>query len=334
MATVIKSESVNCPCCGTDVDVKHVERRGLKNEILKELDKQIRNGVLEETFVLAASVKRQIDPSSTGTELAICEKLDHQGEVLQKIIHDLLEKQHQMNGTLNNIVGGTGKGEIAEMLISETFRHLFPQDEFDTKNAAKGGSDLVAKVFDRKTEVGKITISIKNTKKWTHEYVEQIERNMEQDFTKVGILVTNKLPKKANPTGELIHNKGMIYCLVHPDHVKSLYVGFRQVVIHMHKSKQHLETKEQELMRIGHISKAFAQWISGNEFKEIQQTLEEISKESTGTVELLQKTQATISGAFKKANDKQSRIQQHVLNEASLLSGLKNLLSGSGDDEE
>ena len=90
MATVIKNESVNCPCCGTDVDVKHVERRGLKNEILKELDKQIRNGVLEETFVLAASVKRQIDPSSTGTELAICEKLDHQGEVLQKIIHDLL----------------------------------------------------------------------------------------------------------------------------------------------------------------------------------------------------------------------------------------------------
>jgi hypothetical protein len=41
-----------------------------------------------------------------------------------------------MNGTLNSIVGGTGKGEIAEMLISETFRQFFPQDEFDTKNAA------------------------------------------------------------------------------------------------------------------------------------------------------------------------------------------------------
>ena len=202
------------------------------------------------------------------------------------------------------------------------------------KNAAKGGSDLIAKVFDRKTEVGKITISIKNTKTWKHEYQEQIERNMEQDSTKVGILVTNKLPKKANPTGELIHNNGVLYCLVHPNHVKSLFVGLRQVVIHMHETKQYITSKEQELMRIGHISKALAQWISGNEFEEIQNILDEISKESNDTNQLLQKTQASIISNFKKANDKQNRIQQHVLNQTSLLSELKNLLSKSGDGEK
>ena len=327
MATVIKNESINCPCCGTDVDVKDIERRGLKNGILIELDKQIRDGILEETFAFAKSMRRQIDPSSTSTELAISEKLDQNFKVIT-------ERQKKMNSTLNSIVGGTGKGEIAEMLTSETFRQLFPQDEFDTKDAAKGGSDLVAKIFDRKTEVGKITISIKNTKTWKHEYLEQIERNMEEDFTKVGILVTKTLPKKANPTGELIHNNGVLYCLVHPDHVKSLYVGLRQVVIYMHEAKQYITTKEQELMRIGHISKALAQWISGDEFKEIQQTLKEISEESNDTIQLLQKTQTSIIGSFKKANDKQSRIQQHVLNQRSLLGGLKNLLSKSGDGEE
>ncbi len=327
MATVIKNESINCPCCGTDVDVKDIERRGLKNGILIELDKQIRDGILEETFALATSMRRQIDPSSTSTELAISEKIDQAFKVIT-------EKQHKMNGTLNSIVGGTGKGEIAEMLISETFRQFFPQDEFDTKNAAKGGSDLVAKVFDRKTEVGKITISIKNTKTWKHEYLEQIERNMEQDSTKVGILVTNKLPKKANPTGELIHNNGVLYCLVHPDHVKSLYVGLRQVVIHMHEAKQYITTKEQELMRIGHISKALAQWISGDEFKEIQGILDEIRKDSSETTELHQKIQNQMMRDIKKANDKQSSIQQHVLNQRSLLSRLKNLLSKSGDGEE
>mgnify|MGYP000680384829 FL=1 len=327
MATVIKNESINCPCCGTDVDVKDIERRGLKNGILIELDKQIRDGILEETFAFAKSMRRQIDPSSTSTELAISEKLDQNFKVLT-------ERQHKMNSTLNSIVGGTGKGEIAEMLISETFRQFFPQDEFDTKNAAKGGSDLVAKVFDRKTEVGKITISIKNTKTWKHEYLEQIERNMEQDSTKVGILVTNKLPKKANPTGELIHNNGVLYCLVHPDHVKSLYVGLRQVVIHMHETKQYITTKEQELMRIGHISKALAQWISGDEFKEIQGILDEIRKDSSETTELHQKIQNQMMRDIKKANDKQSSIQQHVLNQRSLLSRLKNLLSKSGDGEE
>jgi hypothetical protein len=327
MATVIKNESINCPCCGIDVDVKDIERRGLKNTILIELDKQIRDGTLEETFAFAKSMRRQIDPSSTSAELAISEKIDQAFKVIT-------EKQHKMNGTLNSIVGGTGKGEIAEMLISETFRQFFPQDEFDTKNAAKGGSDLVAKVFDRKTEVGKITISIKNTKTWKHEYLEQIERNMEQDSTKVGILVTNKLPKKANPTGELIHNNGVLYCLVHPDHVKSLYVGLRQVVIHMHETKQYITTKEQELMRIGHISKALAQWISGDEFKEIQGILDEIRKDSSETTELHQKIQNQMMRDIKKANDKQSSIQQHVLNQRSLLSRLKNLLSKSGDGEE
>jgi hypothetical protein len=157
---------------------------------------------------------------------------------------------------------------------------------------------------------------------------------MEQDSTKVGILVTNKLPKKANPTGELIHNNGVLYCLVHPNHVKSLFVGLRQVVIHMHETKQYITSKEQELMRIGHISKALAQWISGNEFEEIQNILDEISKESNDTNQLLQKTQASIISNFKKANDKQNRIQQHVLNQSSLLSGLKNLLSKSGDGEK
>jgi hypothetical protein len=327
MATVIKNESINCPCCGTDVDVKDIERRGLKNGILIELDKQIRDGILEETFSLAKAQRRIMDPTATSTELAISEKIDQSFKILT-------EKQHKMNSTLNSIVGGTGKGEIAEMLTSETFRQLFPQDEFDTKDAAKGLTDLVAKVFDRKTEVGKITISIKNTKTWKSEYQEQIERNMELDSTKVGILVTKTLPKKANPTGELIHNNGVLYCLVHPDHVKSLYVGLRQVVIYMHEAKQYITTKEQELMRIGHISKALAQWISGDEFKEIQQILKEISEESNDTTQLLQKTQTSIIGAFKKANDKQSRIQQHVLNQTSLLSGLKNLLSKSGDGEK
>jgi hypothetical protein len=327
MATVIKNESSKCPCCGTNVDANDLGRAGISPEILKELGKQIHDGVLEETFAFAKSMRRQIDPSSTSTELAISEKLDQK-------FNDLMAKQQKMNSTLNNIVGGTGKGEIAEMLISETFRQLFPQDEFDTKDAAKGLTDLVAKIFDRKIQVGKITISVKNTKLWKGEFQEQIERNMEQDSTKVGILVTKTLPKKANPTGELIHNNGVLYCIVHPDHVKSLYVGLRQVVIHMHKSQQQFETKEQELMRIGNISKAFAQWISGEEFEEIQRTLDEISKDSNQTTELHQKIQNEIIRDIKKANDKQSSIQQHVLNQRSLLGGLKNLLSQSGDDGE
>ena len=323
MAAVIKTESrkAKCPCCGTNVDANEMGRAGLTPEILEKLGRYIHDGILEEMLAIAESVKRQMSPSSTSTELVISEKID-------QLRVELTEKQHKMNSTLAQIVGGTGKGEVAEMLTSEILRQLFPQDEFDTTTAPTGGSDLIAKVFDRKTEVGKITISIKNTKTWKSEYLEQIERNMEQDSTKVGILVLKKLPMKANPTGEVIHKNGILYYLVHPDNVKSLYVGLRQVVIHMHETNQYITNKEQELMRMGQISKALIQWTRGDEYKEIQQTLEDINSESTETTQVLQKTQNSVIQGIKKACDKQNRIQQHVLNQQSLLVGLKNLLKG------
>jgi len=330
MATVIKIDPRNakCPCCGTNVDANDLGRAGITPEIFEKLGRYIHDGVLEEMLSIAESVKRQMSPSATSTELVMTEKME-------QLRTELTERQQKMNSTLNQLVGGTGKGEIAEILTSEILRQLFPQDEFDTTTAAKGGSDLVAKVFDRKTEVGKMTISIKNTKTWKNEFLEQLEKNMEQDNTKVGILVSNKLAKKANPTGEIYHNKGgLLYYVVHPDNVKSLYVGLRQVVIHMHETKQYITTKEQELMRIGQISKALVHWTRGDEYKEIQNTLEFINAESDETTKILQKTLNTMTRDIKKANDRQSRIQQHVLNQQSLLSGLKNLLGKSGDDEE
>jgi len=321
MATVIKTESrkTKCPCCGTNVNANDLGRAGITPEILEKLGKYIHEGILEQMLTIADSVKRQMNPSATSTELVLTEKID-------QLRTELTEMQHKTNSTLAQIVGGTGKGEVAEMLTSEILRQLFPQDEFDTTNASKGGSDLIAKVFDRKSEVGKITISIKNTKIWKSDYLQQIERNMEQDSTKVGILVSNKLPKKANPTGDVIHNNGVLYYLVHPDNVKSLYVGLRQVVIHMNETNQYITNKEQELMRMGQISKALIQWTRGDEYKEIQRTLEEINSESNGTTQVLQKTQNSIIRDIKKACDKQQRIQQHILNQQSLLTGLKNLL--------
>jgi len=321
MATVIKTETRNakCPCCGTNVDSNEMGRAGLTPEILEELGKQIRDRILEETFLLAKSVRRQMDPAATSMELVLTEKID-------QLRTEVSDKQNKTNSTLAQIVGGTGKGEVAEMLTSEILRQLFPQDEFDTTIASKGGSDLVAKVFDRKVEVGKVTISIKNTKTWKRDYQEQIERNMEQDSTKIGILVSNKLPKKANPTGDVIHNNGVLYFLVHPDNLKSLYVGLRQVVIHMHETNQYITNKEQELMRMGKISKALIQWTRGDECKEIQQTLEEINSESVEATILLQKSQRSMIRDNKKVCDKLQTIQQHVLNNLSSFEGLKNLL--------
>jgi len=170
MATVIKTESrkAKCPCCGSNVDANDMGRAGLTPEILEELGRQIHDRVLEETFVLAKSMRRQMDPSATSTELVI-------QETLAEGFAEMSKPLNQMNKAIAQLTGGTGKGEVAELLTTETLRQFFPQDEFDGKTGPQGGSDIIAKISDRKTDVGKITISIKNTKTFKPEYKEQIE---------------------------------------------------------------------------------------------------------------------------------------------------------------
>jgi hypothetical protein len=226
MATVIKTDSrkSKCPCCGTNVDANNLGRAGITSEILKELGKQIHDGILEETFVFAKSMRRQMDPSTTNLELVV-------KEMMTKGFKDISKPMNTMSSFVASTLGGSGKGEVAELQTAEALRQFFPQDEFDDATASTGGTDLIAKVFDRKIEVGQITVSIKETDQWRTEYQRQIEKNMSQDSTKIGILVTSALPKRANESGTIVHSNGTLYFLVHPKYSTAVYVGLRQAVI-------------------------------------------------------------------------------------------------------
>lgn len=324
MATVIKNESSKCPCCGTNVDTNDLGRAGLSPEILKELGKQIHDGILEETFAIAKSIRRQMDPSTTSIELALID-----------VIKDGLKPLKPMSSLLVQTLGGTGKGDVAELQITEALRQLYPQDEFDTTSAPKGGSDSIAKVCDKKIEVGKITISVKNTKKWNSEFKTQIEKNMEQDSTKFGILVSETLPKNTNETGEFVHSSnGRMYFIVHPKYATALYAGIRQSVIYMHDTDQDLRSKEKEMMQLGKISRALSRWISGNERKQFQIELDAINEDADEAIKALQKIITNVEREVKKTIDRQTSIKRHVLNQEGSLRDLTDMLQKSGDGEK
>jgi hypothetical protein len=324
MATVIKNESSKCPCCGTNVDTNDLGRAGLSPEILKELGKQIHDGILEETFVIAKSIRRQIDPSTTSIELA-----------LKDVIKDELKPLKPMSRLLAQTLGGTGKGDVAELQITEALRQFYPQDEFDTTSAPKGGSDSIAKVCDKKIEVGKITISVKDTKKWSNEFKTQIEKNMVQDSTKFGILVSEALPIRTNETGKIVHcSNGGMYFLVHPKYATAIYAGLRESVIYMNEKDQETRSKEKEMMEIGNISRALAQWISGEERKQFQMELDAINEDADETIQGLQRTRNYVELAVKKACDRQTSINRHVMNQEGSLRDLKDMLQKSGEGEE
>jgi len=329
MASVIKTETrkTKCPCCGSSVSANDLGRAGLTPEILEKLGKQIHNGTLEETFVMADSVRRQMDPSATSTDVVV-------QKTMTEGFAEMSKPLNQMSKTIAQLMGGTGKGEVAELLTAEALRQFFPQDEFDNTTASIGGSDTIAKVFDRKTEVGKITISVKETKTWKNEFRDQIEKNMRQDSTKIGILVSQTLPKRTNETGEVVHTNGVLYFLVHPKYATALYAGLRHVVIYMHETDQYITDKEKELMRVGKISKALAQWITGEERKQFQLELDAIKQNAEQSIEGLHKIESYNTREFKKVCDKQTGILRSVLNQESNIKGLKDLLKETGEETE
>jgi len=328
MATLIrtKARETKCPCCGTKINANALGRAGLTPELLEKIGKYIHERRLEEVFAFAESVKRQMDPSATSTELVIQESLEDGFEKMSKPLT-------LMSKAIAQLMGGTGKGEIAELLTVETLRQFFPQDEFDTTKASKGGTDTIAKVFDRKTEIGKIAISIKDTKVWKNDFKEQIEKNMTQESIKIGLLVSEALPKRANQTGELVLSNGVLYFLVHPKYATPLYTGLRLLVIHMHEREQFSANKEKEMMQVAKISKALAQWIAGDERKKFQEELDAIKENAEQTIESLQKIETYNVREFKKACDKQNRIIRQVLNQEGHVNDLKELLKGTDKEE-
>ena len=319
---VVNLEQVECPVCGQFTNIHDLGRAGLTPEELHKLRQFIKDGNLGKMLSLADMVIRRLDPASTSIELSLHEKLAEFGN---RFFAEINQMNRQVSSVAEKIVG-PGIGDVSEMMAAEHLNQTFPKDDFDRSEADQHGTDIIATVNYGNANVGRISISIKDTKQWKKEFVEQLEKNMNQDATRVGMLVSKKLPKGANPTGEVIHSNNSLYFLVQPQYATAIYAALRQLVIHMHRTEEYIDTKEKELMQVERISKALVKWVSGNEYAEILRTLEEINSASTQTDDILLKMQDNIERNIKKASDKQREIRQQILNSESLLTGLRELL--------
>ena len=322
---------MECPVCGQYTSVHDLGRAGLTPEELLQIRQYIKDGTLGKMLTLADLVNRRIDPTTTSMELSFNETLEKFG-----IRHD--DKLEQLVRTLSGIsekIVGPGIGEVSELIAAQEFMQTFPKDEFDTTQADKHGTDIIATVIDRKNESGKISISIKNTKAWKNEFIQQLEKNTGQDSASVGILISKSLPKKANPKGEVIHQNGRIFFLVSPEYGIASYAALRQVVINLHDTRQYLNTKEKELTKVSKISKALVKWITSDEYAEILNTLQKIDENSESSRKELLGLQDYVDKKVKRVCDKQTSTQREVLNTESLLVGLRELLeSNNGGDDD
>lgn len=127
-------------------------------------------------------------------------------------------------------------GKIQENLTIEHLKSACPDDIFSEEFADKHGTDIVATVRHKGSVSGKISVSVKHRAQWSSNFVNQLARNIDNDKSDAGILVTTSFPREAlNKNIWLLLCGGSAACLlVKPEFAATAYFAARTISINKH----------------------------------------------------------------------------------------------------
>jgi hypothetical protein len=129
---------------------------------------------------------------------------------------------------------GVSVGSVQEKISVIYLKQACPIDHFSEELASKHGTDIVASVMEGETCVGKISISVKKQKKWSPDFLDQLEKNIRTDQTKWGLLITSAFPNEAlnqNIWTARTYTNRMVL-IVKPDFAPAAYFAIRQMVVY------------------------------------------------------------------------------------------------------
>ena len=146
---------------------------------------------------------------------------------------------------IRNRLFGVSIGSVQEKISGLYLKQSCPNDHFSEEMADKHGTDIIASVMENGNWyvegesvytmcVGKISISIKKQKKWHNNFLDQLEKNIQSDKTRWGLLITTAFPNEAlnqniwtarTPTNRLV-------LIVKPAFAPVAYFAIRQMVVY------------------------------------------------------------------------------------------------------
>jgi len=186
------------------------------------------------------------------------------------------------------------KGDIAEEINMQLFQSVFSQYKFEQKQAAQGTSDGICTVIENGKPVGTITISIKNTAKWSNEYITQAGKDMEVDGTDAAIIVVKKMPSKPR-TNHLLgvtntrHLGKMVITAVQGAAAITAMASLSQLLIHRHENDEDLARSKEML---ADDAKVMIDWLHGDKGKQVltlYRIIVELSKDARRKMVLVKK---------------------------------------------
>ena len=328
MATVIREKKPrkSCPVCGTMIDELGLAHAGLTREQLQILKKHRDNETLGHLIHLV-----DIFASKMNADQALQES--DQKQAMVKLENMIL----QVGGGLSELierVAGPGIGEVGEKITIKDLKSLCPTDDFSAEKASKHGTDIVATVKDNDTELGTVAISVKYVAQWEGEHLKQIRKNMKQERTPFGLLVTKAFPNDAlnDRAYAKTAKPGEMLLLVKPEYAATAYYCFRQAVVAWEQANTIIKDEKEKIREHHRIAKAVIEWISGPGFTETAGEIDEAMTTSSKTSEDLERIMSYMEKNFNSIQQDQEELRKHLRIAKSAMKHLKDLLDDKKEE--
>jgi len=195
------------------------------------------------------------DSSCVDYDYAFRKNLEH----IATAESDRTKEFSYLANTMNEVrdrLFGVSIGSVQEKISALYLKQSCPNDHFSEEMADKHGTDIVASVMENGLWyiddvpvytmcVGKISISIKKQKKWHSNFLDQLEKNIQSDKTRWGLLVTAAFPNEA--LNENIWTArtatDRLVLIVKPAFAPVAYFAIRQMVVYEHELQEIVSEK-------------------------------------------------------------------------------------------
>ena len=207
---------------------------------------------------------QKIDPSKLGTEAGVQNmimELQNAKLASESEFKDIMMNLQKTADDIQKRIAGTGIGKLGEKITVKELKAAFPQDSFTDEKAKKAGTDVIGTVIQAGKEQGKIAISCKYDVTWNQEFIEQLLKNMNQERTEFGILVTKSFPTEALDT-RVHYLDNYKIMMVKPEFLAIAYGGYRRALLEWKSGQNSIKQIEEKNKDRDHLIKIVTEWIN------------------------------------------------------------------------
>jgi len=277
---------VICPICQNEVVLEKVT---IREDIFRWLIELGENGILESWMLSSKIIHDQVVKGTTTQIVAENVRLFE-----DRIMNMTREELTKFSVSLNQISVGLAerlfkpaeKGEYAELGTLDDLEQVCSEDSIK-RLGGKGEPDLVAKPRYKGSEIGETVIfEIKDTGRWSRQYIEQLEKWMTEYNTPFGILATHDLPADAKAKGFSVSCDQGVILVTQLEYAALSYQILRKILIALYlEGKEVVDFralfKDEEIMTLLTEAKGYTKYVNNirRHARDIEKELEEMQNQ-------------------------------------------------------